>query len=74
MKNSKYIRHFYFGFAEYRVSDGAGDEVNLLVNYKDNSFLIKSLGKRVNTAFREELRLFAGDLLKRKHNTDFAVR
>lgn len=74
MQDKKLIKHFFFGFAEYHVSDGTRDEVLLRVNYKENSFVIESLGSAENEHFRRELSSFAQDLLKRKHNTDFAKR
>ena len=72
MKNTKFIKHFFFGSAQYFVSDGKGDEVLLQVNYKGNTFAIKTLGKTQNEHFREELKGFAKDLLRRKHKTNFA--
>jgi len=72
MKDKKSIKHFFFGSASYFVSDGEGDEVLLQVDYKGNSFMIKSLGVRENKQFRIDLASFARDLLRRKHNTDFA--
>ena len=74
MKDAPSIKHFFFGNASYHVSDGMGDEVVLKVNYKDNSFLIQSIGHEENRKFRRELRVFAEGLLSRKHNTDFANR
>jgi hypothetical protein len=73
MKQTTYIKHFYFGNAVYHVSDGVGDEVVLRVNYKENSFLLESVSGEPNAAFRKEVREFAGDLLSRKHKTDFAA-
>lgn len=74
MKQLPTIKQIYFGFAEYRVSDGKGDRVLLRVNYRNNSYEIVSTGSTSHHAFRDELVLFAEDLLKRKHNTNFAKR
>ena len=74
MENAQSIKHFYFGFAKYHVSDGAGDDVELKVNYKDNSYEIVSLGNTFNEVFRKELAQFATGLLKRKHHKDFALK
>ncbi len=74
MEKPQTIKHFFFGFAQYRVSDGKGDEVLLKVNYQDNVFHIESLGDECNDLFRQELAQFAMGLLKRKHSTDFAPK
>lgn len=74
MKKAYTIRHFFFNFAEYRVSGGSSDEVLLRVYYKDNRYEIVSVKGQENRAFRKELSAFAEDLLRRKHNMDFAEK
>lgn len=74
MKQAKSIKHFYFDFAQYQVSDGISDEILLKVHYKENSYDITQIRGVKNEAFRAEVSQFAEDLLKRKHNTDFAKR
>lgn len=74
MKDKKTIKHFFFDFAQYHVSDGLTDEVLLRVFYKENRFEIVHIKGDLNMRFREELSVFAGELLQRKHNTDFAKR
>jgi hypothetical protein len=74
MRTTKFIKHFFFGHAEYHASDGNGDSVILRVHYKDNYYEIENTGESHNESFRTELGEFAEDLLKRKHNTDFVRR
>ena len=73
MKQKQSIKHFFFVHSLYHVSDSMGDDVLLIENYKENTFVIESQGTRKNNRFREELGEFALDMLHRKHNTDFAA-
>lgn len=72
MKNLKNIKKFIFGFAQYHLSDGEGDEVLLKIDYKNNKYSLKNIGEDFNEDFRKEIHEVAGDLLQRKHGVDFA--
>lgn len=74
MQKPKYIKSFLFDVARYRLSDGAGDEVLLHVNYYGNSFYIEDKGKTVNDNFRNEVGEVAKSLLARKHGVNFAKK
>lgn len=72
MNDLKYIKTFIFGFAQYHLSDGDGDDVILKINYKDNSFAIEEIGNFVNLDFRKEIKELANSLLLRKHGINRA--
>jgi hypothetical protein len=67
-----HITSFRFDRASYLVKDGAGDDVRLEVDYKNNRFQIVSLGGPSHSAYRREIRAIATGLLARKHGIDFA--
>lgn len=74
MKDLKEITGFFFGKAEYFISDSHGNEILMKVFYKDNYFqleVIKKFDKNILLLTNESEKV-ALDLLKRKHNVNFA--
>ena len=74
MKQLISIKRFEFDTAQYRLSDGGGDQVTLQVDYKNNRFHILGSSPVANPAFRAEIAEIAADLLGRKHGVNFADR
>lgn len=66
---TKSITLFLFQKAVYKVAD-TDNSALLEVNYRDNSFKVTGTG--FSNAFENELQEVAKDLLKRKHNKNFA--
>lgn len=74
MKNLKTIKQFYFGRADYRLGDGNGNEILMVLNYLDKKFRIETLkqnGKGL-VKLKQEAKRVANDLLKRKSNINRA--
>ena len=72
MLKLNYTKGFYFDFAQYRVSDGYGNEALLKVDYKNNKFKLEENGNPIGKDFRTEIETFAKDMLARKHAVNFA--
>ncbi len=63
------LKKFLFDIAKYKAVDENGTKILLVVDYKNNSFSFEGKG---TAKLRRELSLIAKDLLKRKHNVNFA--
>jgi hypothetical protein len=72
MLKLKYTKGFFFDYAQYRVSDGNGNDVLLKVDYKNNNFTLESNGNNKDNNFENEIRKFAKDMLAKKHGVNFA--
>lgn len=67
-----YIKSFIFGYAQYRLGDGANGKVLLEIDYANNKYKLRDVGDDTNKLFNAEARKVARDLLKRKHGVNFA--
>lgn len=65
-----HITQFIFGEAKYLTIDHKGNKVVLMVDYFKNKFEV--LGEDVPTDTLRELEIIAKDLLRRKHQKNFA--
>ncbi len=63
------LKSFLFDKAKYLAADENGQEVLLVVDYKNNTYKLVGEGSR---ELRTELGVIAADLLKRKHKVNFA--
>ncbi len=68
-----YINQFLFDEARYVVRNLDNKPVNLVVNYKANSYSIEANGLD-DPSFLQELSDIAADLLRRKHGVNMAER
>jgi hypothetical protein len=66
-----YIQSFLFNNAIYDITDRNNNQAQLIVNYKDNSYVIKK-DNEVTEEAMEELKEIAKDLLQRKHGVNIA--
>lgn len=71
MTDLKYIKGFYFDFAQYHLLDKSGKKVKLKINYKDNKFEIEH-GSKLNSSFQKEVEKLANSLLDRKSKVNRA--
>ena len=69
---TKFITKFLFNKAQYVTTDSFGREFILEIDYWNNDFVIN--GEIIDEEVANELRHIALDLLKRKHNKNFAQR
>lgn len=70
MQKLKKIKKFIFDKAQYQVSDSYGNSGLLQVDYKRNSY--KLVGAVLEENAEAEIKLFAQELLERKHGKNFA--
>lgn len=70
-----HITGFIFHKAEYLIQDAEGSQILLKINYKNNSFLLKIIKSEKGVyLFQKTASLLARNLLKRKHNKNFACK
>jgi hypothetical protein len=74
MLKAKSIQQFIVGVARYYVSSRDGDEAVLRIDYRNNTYAIKSRNKLLGRTFQREVAEIAEDLLRRKHGINFAER
>ncbi len=72
MQTSDIINKFLFQLARYKIGGTNGASVILTVNYQDNLFKITRTSGAPNERFLNEVKSLARDLLRRKHNVNFA--
>jgi len=70
MQKLKKVKTFVFDKAQYRVSDSSGNTGLLQINYANNPYEMS--GAMLDKPAVAEIRLFAEDLLRRKHGRNFA--
>jgi hypothetical protein len=73
MRLLQFVKLLEVQSARYELSDAQGDEVLLLVDYKNNQFRIESSTQK-NADFRAEVEKFALGLLARKHGANLAKK
>lgn len=71
MSNKKFIKEFFFDFAQYNVRDEVGNEVTLHINYKENLYKIEAT-EVFNKKFLHEVNIIAKKLLRKKHGMNRA--
>ena len=73
---TKYINKFLFDKAKYMLEDTFGNSIFVAVNYRENYFKIierQTLTSDINLLI-DEAGNIAKDLLKRKHDVNFAQK
>lgn len=73
MQLLQFVKQLEVQSAQYELSDAQGDEVLLLVDYRNNQFRVESSTPK-NADFRAEVEKFALGLLARKHGVNLAER
>ncbi len=70
------ISKYYFDRAQYVVGDDFGNEVMLVIDYRNNKFqtkVVKQQDDRINN-LKRDISPVAKDLLARKHGINFAKK
>lgn len=73
----KYINKFYFDRAKYRVGDIQGNEVFMVIDYKNGRFKLTELevANRLSMrSFMKQVNMVAVGLIKKKQNVNFSDR
>ena len=73
----KYIKKFYFDRAKYRVGDGRGNEVFMVIDYKNGRFKLVELeaaDRKSMISFITIVNMVAVGLIKKKQNVNFSDR
>lgn len=69
MSNRQVIKEFLFDFAQYHIRDARGNDASLQINYKENTFSVKT-SKKLSKKFLNEINIIATNLLKKKHGVN----
>lgn len=75
MKGLKTIKSLYFGRADYFVGDKDGNEIRLIIDYRNVSYkclVVKGKDRKTKRLIKEA-EMLAADLIKRKSNINRAV-
>lgn len=73
----KVITKFYFDKAKYHVGDGRGNEVFMVINYKNGRFKLTKLAVADRPSMRSfitKVNIVAVGLIKKKQNINFSDR
>ena len=74
MQQLKYIKQLAVQSARYELDDGSENKVVLIVDYRNNKYMIKDSERVTNKRFGVEVQKLALGLLAREHGANLAKK